>query len=608
MKNINRIILALMILFITLFTILIIKMNVLPIKHLILVIIIMILWIILLSFLLFKKIKKKNIIGYILSFILFALILILFYYISHTMNFFNNFNKKEYKEENYLILVNKDSNLKLENLSSIGYVPSEITSIDEALNKLHDIVKKDAKKYSNHEELFNDLFSDKISAIIIEETVLNILNEEHKYSDLYKILYTLNIKTEISINKEKNVTEDTFSIYISGIDSYGKIAKVSRSDVNMVVTINPKTKQILLISIPRDYYVKLRGTTGYNDKLTHAGIYGIETSVGTIEDLLNIEINYYFRVNFSSLERIVDALDGIDVYSKYHFTSIEESGGIFEFYKGYNHLTGLQALAFSRERENVPGGDRGRGINQQAIIDGLVRKATSSAIITKYTKILNTLQDAFQTNMTDENIQSLIKMQLNDMAKWNITSYNLTGYDSYNYTYSPTGVAKPYVMEPDNDSVLKATELVNKVIAGEVLESSYQDEATNIKNPTIPLNKPKIYLNGDEVINVNVGEEYIEQGVTISIDVSDKVTTLENVVITGEVDTNIPGTYQITYSITDKYNETASVTRTVIVSLSQEPVDPSEPIEPVPSEPIEPVPSDPVEPIEPIDPIPGELE
>lgn len=159
------------------------------------------------------------------------------------------------------------------------------------------------------------------------------------------------------------------------------------------MTVNPTTKQILLTSIPRDYYVQLAGTSGYKDKLTHAGNYGINMSIDTIEKLLDIDINYYVRVNFTTLEKLIDAIDGVDVYSEYSFVSYIDS---YKFYKGYNHMNGKQALAFSRERKSLPSGDIERGRNQEAVIEAIIRKATSGSTIYKYSKILSNIKGTFQ--------------------------------------------------------------------------------------------------------------------------------------------------------------------------------------------------------------------
>lgn len=629
--NINKILFGIMTLLVVLFTAFLIYANILPLKYLILIIVILLLWLAGLFFLLvFKtkkgKNKKRKITGYVLSGLLVIIMIIAFYYINITLGFFKGFGNNGYKEENYLVLVLQDSSFQaLTDLTNIGYTSNELSNINEALTKLNEEVTIENIKYDDTITMFEDLINQNIDSVLIEESSMGIIYEQNEdYEGLFRTLYTINIKTEIEIAKQTDVTNQPFVVYISGIDSYGSIATVSRSDVNMVGVINPTTKQVLLISVPRDYYVQLRGTTGYKDKLTHAGLYGIETSVGTLEDLLATDINYYVRVNFSSLEKIVDALGGVDVYSKYSFTSSKATGGTYYFAEGYNHMNGKQALAFSRERKRLPGGDRARGINQQAVIDGIIRKATSPAIITGYSKILNSLKDSFQTNMSDSDMQKLIKMQLNDMATWNITSYNLDGGDGSEYTYSYPN-SKAYVMIPYEDTVTEAQNLIDRVIAGEMLESSYDKEATDIQDPVYvePAPEPEPEPEPEEpetpsiigtiptisfdtdTITINQGQSYdLMTGVTVR-DIEDELLTLSPNVTIDITDTSVLeiGNYTITYTVTDSDGNVITATRKLIIqqNTSSEIPDEEPPTDPVdPSESEEP--DDPLDQIIPDDP------
>lgn len=618
--NFNKIFFMIMIFLMVFFVGFLFYANIIPFKYMILVISLMALWIIALFFLLiFKtkrgKNKKRKATGYVISGLLIILMALVFYYVNVTLGFFKGFGDNRYKEENYLVLVLQDSSFQsLADLSSIGYTSNELSNIDQALTKLNEETTIENIKYDDTTEMFTDLINQEIDSVLIEESSMAIIYEEHKdYEGLFRIIDTIKIKTQIEITKETDVINETFTVYISGIDSYGSIATVSRSDVNMVATINPKTKQVLLVSIPRDYYVQLRGTTGYKDKLTHAGIYGIETSVGTLEDLLATDINYYFRVNFTSLEKIVDALGGIDVYSKYSFTSSKASGGTYYFSQGYNHMNGNQALAFSRERKNLPssaGGDRGRGENQQAVIDGIIRKAISPAIITSYSKILNSLKDSFQTNMTDNDIQKLIKMQLNDMASWNITSYSLNGYDGYEPVYSSPN-SKPYVMIPYEDTVTEAQNLIDKVIAGELLESSYDKEPSDINNPVYVEPEPEPEPEPDPIIpsidetiptiTIEPSTITIFQGESYDVMTGVQAFDNEDGVLIPQVsilDTTIliVGQHTVVYTVTDTDGNRVTATRTIIV-LENESIDPEDPVEP--EEPTDQ--EDPVVPEDPVD-------
>lgn len=477
--NYNRILYAFMTLLSLLFVGYVSLSNIIPFKYIMLIFEIMMLWDLILYLTLIYKTKigkniKRKIVGYIICVFLIIIMVIISYYLMNTMNFFRTFGSNKYKEENYLILIRNESNYeKIEDLENMGYVKQELGNLDKAIDKIKEKKSIDIINYEYYNSLMKALIDTKIESLIIEESYYQMLDETLNYSGYFKVLDKISIITEIEHDTDVNVIKSPFSIYISGIDTYGNIGGVSRSDVNMVVTVNPITKQILFVSIPRDYYVQLRGTKGYKDKLTHAGVFGIDMSIGTLEDLLDVTIDYYYRVNFSTLEQVVDAIDGIDVYSKYDFTSGLAAGGVYHFQKGYNHLNGNQSLAFSRERHNMPNGDRDRGVNQQAVLDGIIRKVISPTIITKYTAILNSLKNTFQTNMTETEIQKLIKMQLNDMATWNITSYNLNGYDGdYEYTYSNPS-QKLYVMHPYENTVNEAKNLIDRVYNGEILDSSY---------------------------------------------------------------------------------------------------------------------------------------
>lgn len=433
-----------------------------------------------------RKIKK-----FLSVFVILAIIIMLFvsFYLCRTIGVLLNNGDSKYKLEHYSVMVFKDNGYdSLSDIKgkTIGYYANS-TGTKQAKEELNKEIDVNFKSYKDSIILINNLQNSKIDAILIEDSIKNILNEES--SDLLssmKVIYTFTIKVSVeSTLKEVDVTKEPFAVYISGIDTYGQISSVSRSDVNMVMVMNPETKQVLLISIPRDYYVQLHGTKGSKDKITHAGIYGIDMSINTIEDLLDTDINYYIKVNFTSVIDIVDALGGLDVYSEYSFISY--SG--FNFKKGYNKVNGEQALDFVRTRKAFIDGDRQRGKNQQALIESIIRKATDKSIITKYNSLLSAVDGKYQTNMSTKKITSLIKMQLEDMSSWNITSYSLTGKDSTNYTYTYNQLL--YVMEPDQESVQEAINLIKKVLDDKKLDSSYgkvtssSNKVTKVPTPTV---------------------------------------------------------------------------------------------------------------------------
>lgn len=367
------------------------------------------------------------------------------------------------REEHYEVYVLKSSEYESVadlNKTDLGIYDSKNDSLNEAVKllKKHTTFKSE-KTYDDFLELFEDGVDKKIGAIYINSAMSGVIKED--YADLFeqfKLLGKYTVATDEKIKKsDVSVTKEPFLVYISGIDTYGSIGTVSRSDVNILVAVNPKTHKILLVNTPRDYYVRLHSKKAM-DKLTHAGIYGIEESIGTLEDLYVTEVDFYFKVNFSSLVKIVDTLQGIDVDSKYNF-----SYGGYSFRVGKNHLGGEAALAFSRSRKELPLGDISRGENQEAVIKALIEKASSPSIISKYMSILDTMSKSFVTNMSEEDIYSLAKMQLNDMPKWDIEVQNAHGTDGSNITYS-AGKTMLYVMNPDEKSVTDVKLKLNEVL------------------------------------------------------------------------------------------------------------------------------------------------
>ena len=469
-------------------TYLIFKYDVLPFKYLLIYLgVIVILPILLLYILTRKKVKRglKVFISVIGIFYIIILSLV-FFYLNKTFSFLDSFTSgHNYETNNYVVMVLNDSDY--DNISDledkeIGYVDQVGSKIDQALEKLGEEITFQNEEYKEYNIILNDLDDNSLDAALLEDAYYQMLGEDSEdFYDKYKVIYRFSITEMVDdITKDVDVTKDTFNIYISGIDSYGNVNSLTRSDVNIVVSINPKTNQILMINIPRDYYVKLHDTDSY-DKLTHAGIYGVDMSVSTIEDLLDMEINYYLKVNYNALVKLVDALGGVDVYSKYSFKS---AGHGYYFKKGYNHVTGLEALDFVRTRKAFEEGDRVRGENQQAMIQAIIKKGTSGTFLTRYTSILNSLTGSFITNISTDKITDLVKMQLDNMPSWNITSISLSGSDGAEYTYTyPTQVL--YVMIPNEETVTFAKESLEKVKAGEILDSSYTENTGKVNTPTL---------------------------------------------------------------------------------------------------------------------------
>ena len=219
------------------------------------------------------------------------------------------------------------------------------------------------------------------------------------------------------------ITKEPFVIYLSGVDTRGELTENARSDVNILAAVNPVTKRVALVNTPRDYYVDLAGTSS-KDKLTHAGLYGVETSMETLGNLYGVNVDQYIRINFAGFISIIDALGGVDVYSDQAFTSVG-SPGYYDpttFVEGWNHLDGKSALAFARERHAFASGDIQRGINQMKVIDAMLNKIKSPALLMGFSKIMDAASDCFVTSFSQDQISALVRMQLSDFAEWDIES------------------------------------------------------------------------------------------------------------------------------------------------------------------------------------------
>ena len=289
---------------------------------------------------------------------------------------------------------------------------------------------------------------------------------------------TLSFLSTTSVDNEDsvtNITKDPFNVVITGMDVDGTIDTQGRSDVNMVLTVNPKTAQILMTSIPRDYEIHMPDKDYATDKLTHTGFYSVQTTILAEEDLLGIDANYYVKVNFSTVEKFIDAIGGVDVYSEYEFTPVKKKDWTVQ--EGMNHMDGEQALAFARERKAFPSGDNQRIKNQQAVFEAMFKKATSSrTMLLSYNKILSNLKDYFEMSFSSRELRALVKMQLAKNPNWQIYKNTIVGGNGSMTTYT-TGDQYCYVMTQDADSIENAKTLINAVMTGQPLE---KDEDGNV--------------------------------------------------------------------------------------------------------------------------------
>ena len=329
-------------------------------------------------------------------------------------------------------------------------------------------------EYNTLNEQAAALLDGSVQAMVYNEAYGGILDEVYEgFSSQIKIIGQYSIESEPTEEEtvlagaaaEVDVENETFNMYISGIDVSGPISSKSRSDVNIIATVNPATKQILLTNTPRDYYVPIPGITGEGkDKLTHAGIYGVDKSMATLGQLYGIEIPFYARVNFTSLITMVDLMGGVDVDSEYGFTTAAGTS----VQKGLNHFNGAQALAFARERYNVPGGDNQRGKDQMAVIQAMFKKMITPEMLMKAPTLISEVSDSVETNMSMDQIQNLIQSQLSTGGNWTIKSVAAEGTGDSQYCYSMPGTAL-YVMQPNMESVENVKALMQMVKDGEQL-------------------------------------------------------------------------------------------------------------------------------------------
>ena len=372
-----------------------------------------------------------------------------------------------FSEVEMSIVVPKDSDIKdVSQLTSVQ-APTKVdkNNIDTLMSALKKDKKVDLKvdDVASYQEAYDNLKSGKSKAMVLSGSYASLLESvDSNYASNLKTIYTYKIKKKNN-NSAKQVDSKVFNIYISGIDTYGSISTVSRSDVNIIMTVNMNTHKILLTTTPRDAYVKIPdGGADQYDKLTHAGIYGVETSEKTLENLYGIKIDYYARINFTSFLKLIDQLGGVTVHNDQAFTSLH---GKFDFPVGDIQMNSEQALGFVRERYSLDGGDNDRGKNQEKVISAIVNKLASLKSVSNFTSIVNNLQDSVQTNMSLDTINALANTQLDSGSKFTVTSQAVTGTGS---TGQLTSYAMPnsslYMMKLDDSSVESASQAIKNLM------------------------------------------------------------------------------------------------------------------------------------------------
>lgn len=379
-------------------------------------------------------------------------------YTKQVLDVFNSISKRNVSNAQFSLVVRTDS--KYNNIEDVKnevlYYPSNISQ--KTFNLVNETLKNEygaTFETNNSKDLIGvakSLLEGNSEVILLNESYREFITDQYRdFNNLTKVIKSFDIVVKETVGaKSKDVNyNDSFNIYISGIDTFGDISTVSRSDVNLILSVNPNTNKIVITTIPRDTYTRIAGD-GENeyDKLTHAGLYGVESSIKTIENLLGITINYYARVNFSSLIKMVDVLGGIEVENVETFTS--RNG--YHYPKGTIHLTGEEALEYSRERYNLNEGEVGRGKNQERVVTGMLRKAMSPSIIFNYSGFLGVILESMETNMGQNKLIELINKQISDGKGWDIKSIDVKGEGTSAPSFAMGGQSL-YMMIPFDESI-----------------------------------------------------------------------------------------------------------------------------------------------------------
>lgn len=395
---------------------------------------------------------------------------------SNVFDFISAITSGGYQIEQFYVIVKSDSSYEsIEDLTSqtVAIYDDSSDSYTYALEQLNSVASLTTASYPNFLDASTALLNGNTESLLLHASFKEIVSDSipNFSSENIKIIYTIEKKTPLSQTiSNVDVKNEAFNVLITGIDTSGDIATVSRSDVNMIATINPKTHKILLTSIPRDYYVQLHGTTGLKDKLTHSGLYGADMTRQTIEDFMNIKIDYYVRVNFDTIINVVDTIGGISINSdtQLYLKANDWSNKYCWYDYGENFVDGDCALRFARERKSYATGDVHRVQNQQEVLSAIINKVSSDkSILMNYENLLNALRGGFQTNMPTEKIYDLTNLQLDEMPSWQIERINLTGFESHEYTYSiPSQLL--YVFLEDEESINAATDKIRKTMYPEL--------------------------------------------------------------------------------------------------------------------------------------------
>lgn len=420
--------------------------------------------------------KKSGILGKVYGIFMIAGLSVGVFYIAKTTNLIGQISGNAFKTEKVVVAVlDSDPAEKLEDAAEYQFgiqFDKGADTMESALATINEELGQDVEtiQYDNLKEQAEALYSGEVQAIVYNTAYSNVIESElEEYGEKARVIYSTQAKVSLNVSQgtDDSLTTKPFTMYISGLDVYeDTVDQGQRSDVNIIAVVNPKTHQILLVTTPRDYYVTIPGVSeGMYDKLTHAGSYGIDTSMATLGELYETEINYYAQLNFTALIEIVDILGGLDVESEYAFTTSEDSGYVMDVQEGKNHFNGVQALAFARERQNVEGGDLQRGKDQQAVITAMIKKMLSPTMLLKANSILETVGRNVETNVSQEQINALIRYQLSKNPQWSILSLSAEGETGEDACYSAGGEILSVVYQ-DEESIRHIIEQANIVEEG----------------------------------------------------------------------------------------------------------------------------------------------
>ena len=420
----------------------------------------------------FLIIKKKAKIFNVIMLIIMNIVLVFSYMQFRTaIGLFDNLNSNAAVSEYTMsvVVMKNDAAEKLADLKGAS-VAAPVSADGENINKLMKEIRDKEKQSLNLTEsknyisAYEELAAGTSKAMILNSSFEDLITSQHAdFKDKTKKIYEYKITKSVNAKAKQNAG-DTFNVYISGIDTYGPVSSVSRSDVNIIMTVNKKTGKILLTTTPRDSYVKIAdGGNNQYDKLTHAGIYGVDSSIHTLENVYGIKIDYYARLNFTSFLKLIDTVGGVDVYNDQAFVS---HVGKKNFQPGLLHMNSDMALSFVRERYSLTGGDHDRGKNQEKVIAAIIKKLTSKEGLVNYQSVIKELSESIQTNMPIETAMGLANEQLRAGKEYIVASKALTGTGSMSLpSYAMPG-AQLYMMQIDDKSLEEVTANIKDVLEG----------------------------------------------------------------------------------------------------------------------------------------------